>query len=148
MKVGGDTLSSADSLRLATGAIKKRLGVDHSFCAPLPERLLGFQSQPYRVGVRSPGPPVTQRHTVDRHHLEADLRSSITWLMTGGSQVADRGSSRGSIRWQRGHIMLEQACDTRSCERTEHLVFTLGSKHIKTLDIRIGCRRRYLLTSF
>jgi hypothetical protein len=23
--------------------------------------------------------PVTQRHTVDRHHLEADLRSGIGW---------------------------------------------------------------------
>ena len=31
--------------------------------------------------------------------------------------------------------------------RPEDMVFTLRSKHIKTLDIRIDCRRRYLLTS-
>ncbi len=57
--------------------------------------------------------PVTQRHTVDRHHLEADLRSSTGWLAAGGSRIAGQGSSRGSIQRQRRHIKLEQARDIR-----------------------------------
>ena len=35
----------------------------------------------------------------------------------------------------------------RPTSRPEHLVSTLGSKHIKTLGIRIGCRHHGLLTS-
>jgi len=35
----------------------------------------------------------------------------------------------------------------RATSRSEHLVFTLGSKHIETLGISIGSRRRCLLTS-
>jgi hypothetical protein len=48
------------------------------------------------------------------------------------------------------HIELngQAAAEADTSTRPEHLVFTLGSKHIKTLDIRIGCGRRSLLTSF
>ena len=62
--------------------------------------------------------PVTQRHTVDRHHLEADLRFSADWtglLEANGSLVevpVDAASSDGE------HIMLELARDMRQKRRS------------------------------
>ena len=46
------------------------------------------------VGARCPEPPsATQRHTVDRHHLEADLRSSTD--QTGLQEPVGRSSKLG-----------------------------------------------------
>jgi hypothetical protein len=65
------------------------------------------------VGVCSCGTlPVTQRQTVDRHHLKANLQRRLDW--SAGSQwVAGRGSCRGSIQPQHGIIMLELVRDMR-----------------------------------
>jgi hypothetical protein len=65
-----------------------------------------------RVGAFSREAPVTQRHTIDRHHLEANPRCSAAWtglLEARGSlvEVLVEAASRGST----GYIMLELARD-------------------------------------
>jgi len=62
--------------------------------------------------------PVAQRHTVDRHHREAELRSGtrLDWP-AGGPWGRWSGSCRDSVPRRHRHVMLEVACGMRSDER-------------------------------
>ena len=58
--------------------------------------------------------------------------------------INNAGRAAGYSTELAGHAAAEAGVAGR---RPEDMVFTLSSKHIKNLDIRIDCRRRYLLTS-
>ena len=66
------------------------------YARPLPQRQCG--GRPPRTAAQrafSWTVPVTQRHAVDRHHLEADLRSSIPQQMADAVRVLQqRGSQK------------------------------------------------------
>ncbi len=50
--------------------------------------------------------PVTQRHTVDRHHLEADGMGSYKATLRPGTERSDPWSLVGTLRCQHGDRLI------------------------------------------
>jgi hypothetical protein len=79
-------------------------------------------SRPHTAGlcVFSRTVPVTQRHAVDRRHLEADLRFSAAWTSlpeAHGSLVEVLVEAAAFSAC--GHIMLELACDMQQMRMSD-----------------------------
>jgi len=111
------SLTAASDRDLALQIIQFRRDADQQEARPI-----GHRSARRAFSRAVPG---TRRHTVDRHHLKANLRPSTGWTgMLAPVGRAGRGSCRGSIQRRRGHIMVALTRDMRQTsmfsERKDH----------------------------